>query len=52
MLAVPVEGKVVEVDFDDWMYLVDDRVMLNRSFMSKYGFRLGEVTLTLVRRPS
>ena len=52
VLALPVDGKVVEVDFDDWMYLVDDRVMLNRSFMSKYGFRLGEVTLTLVRRPS
>ena len=52
VLALPVDGKVVEVDFDDWMYLVDDKVMLNRSFMSKYGFRLGEVTLTLVRRPS
>jgi hypothetical protein len=47
-----VDGKVVEVDFDDWMYLVDDKVMLNRSFMSKYGFHLGEVTLTLMRRPS
>lgn len=49
VLALPVDGKVVEVDFDDWMYLVDDKVMLNRSVMSKYGFRLGEVTLTLVR---
>ena len=52
VLALPVDGKVVEVDFDDWMYLVDDKVMLNRSFMSKYGFHLGEVTLTLMRRPS
>ena len=52
MLALPVDGKVVEVDFDDWMYLVDDKVMLNRSFMSKYGFDLGEVTLTLMRRTS
>ena len=49
VLALPVDGKVVEVDFDDWMYLVDDKVMLNRSVMSKYGFRLGDVTLTLVR---
>ncbi|MFB0936226.1 MAG: DUF3833 family protein [Propionivibrio sp.] len=24
--------------------------MLNRSFMSKWGFRLGEVTLTFVKR--
>jgi hypothetical protein len=33
------------VQFDDWMYLMDGRVMLNRAAMSKFGFRLGEVTL-------
>ena len=37
-----------------WRYVlalpVDDKVMLNRSFMSKWGFRLGEVTLTFVKR--
>ena len=50
VLALDVDGKVIHVDFDDWMFLVDDRVMLNRSLMSKYGFRLGEVTLSLQRR--
>jgi hypothetical protein len=39
------------VDFDDWMYLMDDQVMLNRSVMSKFGVRLGEVTLSFRRRP-
>jgi hypothetical protein len=24
-LALPVDGKVYEVQFDDWMYLMDDR---------------------------
>jgi len=52
VLALPVDGKRVEVDFDDWMYLVDDKVMLNRSAMSKFGFHLGDVTLTLVRQAS
>jgi hypothetical protein len=28
------------------MFLVDDEVMLNRSVMRKFGFRLGEVTLS------
>jgi hypothetical protein len=51
VLALPVDGKTVEVDFDDWMFLVDERVMLNRSVMSKYGFTLGEVSLSLHRRP-
>jgi len=50
VLALPVDGKIIRVDFDDWMFLVDDKVMLNRSLMSKYGFRLGEVTLSFTRR--
>ena len=50
VLALPVDGKVYNVDFDDWMFLMDDKVMLNRSYMSKWGFDLGEVTLTFVKR--
>lgn len=49
VLALPVDGKVYHVEFDDWMFLIDDRVMLNRSFMSKWGFSLGEVTLGFVK---
>ena len=50
VLALPVDDKVYNVDFDDWMFLMDDKVMLNRSYMSKWGFNLGEVTLTFVKR--
>ena len=50
VLALPVDGKVYHVDFDDWMFLVDDKVMLNRSRMSKWGFHLGEVTLSFTKR--
>lgn len=46
VLALPVDGKVYHVNFDDWMFLMDDKVMLNRSFMSKFGFELGQVTLS------
>ncbi|MEJ6005921.1 DUF3833 domain-containing protein [Paucibacter sp. AS339] len=45
-LKLPVDGKVYEVDFDDWMYLIDDKVMLNKAVMSKFGFELGQVTLS------
>ena len=48
-LALPVDGKTVEVQFDDWMYLIDDRVMLNKARMSKFGFHLGEVTLSFTK---
>lgn len=50
-LALPVEGRVWEVQFDDWMFLVDERVMLNKAVMSKFGIRLGEVTLAFQRKP-
>lgn len=50
VLALPVDDAIYHVDFDDWMFLMNDRVMLNRSYMSKWGFRLGEVTLTFIKR--
>ena len=49
-LARPIEGRTWHVDFDDWMFLVDDQVMLNRAVMSKFGIRLGEVTLSFTKR--
>lgn len=50
VLALPVDGKIYHVNFDDWMFLMDDKVMLNRAVMSKFGFRLGEVTLSFSKR--
>jgi hypothetical protein len=49
-LKLPVDGTVYEVQFDDWMYLMDQRVMLNKAVMSKFGFRLGEVTLAFYKK--
>lgn len=48
-LKLPVDGRVYEVQFDDWMFLVDERVMLNRAVMSKFGITLGEVLLSFQR---
>ena len=49
-LRLPVDDKVYEVQFDDWMYLVDERVMLNKARMSKFGIFLGEVTLSFTKK--
>jgi hypothetical protein len=51
VLALPVDGKVYDVHFDDWMYLMDDHVMLNRAAMSKFGIGLGQITLSFNKRP-
>lgn len=48
-LALPVDGRVWEVQFDDWMFLVDERTLINRAAMSKFGLHLGDVTLSFTK---
>jgi hypothetical protein len=49
-LALPVDGTIYHVQFNDWMYLMDDKVMLNKAAMTKFGIYLGEVTLAFYKR--
>ena len=44
------EGKRYEIDFDDWMFLIDEKVMLNRAVMSFWGFKVGEVLVSFTRK--
>ncbi len=52
VLALPVDGRIINMDMDDWMFLIDDKVMLNRTAMSKFGVNLGNVTLSFTKRPA
>ncbi len=49
-LALPVDGTIYDVRFNDWMYLVTPKVMINKAKMSKFGVDLGEVTLSFYKR--
>jgi len=49
-LLLPIDGNRYEVQFDDWMFLIDEHSMLNRSSMSKFGVELGQVTLFFRKR--
>lgn len=51
-LLLPVDGKTYEVQFDDWMYLMNDTVMLNQSVMKKFGFKLGEIVISFQKGAS
>lgn len=51
VLALPIGERVINVSMDDWMFLIDERVMLNRTAMSKLGVDLGTVTLSITKRP-
>jgi len=49
VLALKVGESTWNVDFDDWMFLQPDGVMINRARVSKWGFDIGEVTLSFQR---
>ena len=49
-LALPVDGSVYHVQMDDWMYLVTDKILLNKTAMAKFGVHLGDVTLSFTKR--
>jgi len=49
-LALPVDGRVWNVALDDWMFLIDEGTVLNRSAMSKFGLHVGDVTLVIIKR--
>ncbi len=46
-LALKTEDDIYHVDFDDWMYLLDDKRLINRATVTKWGFHVGEVTLLI-----
>jgi hypothetical protein len=48
-MALPVDGNTWHVQFDDWMFLVDKNTLINKAEMSKFGIRLGEVTLSFTK---
>jgi len=50
VLALEVDGRSWNLEVDDWMYLQDEQVMLNKSVMRKFGIRVGEVILAFRRR--
>lgn len=50
VLSLPVGERIIDVSMDDWMFLIDDKVMLNRTAMSKLGVDLGNVTVSFTKR--
>jgi hypothetical protein len=44
-LEIPVDDTIYEVTLDDWMFLMDENRLFNKTKMSKWGFNVGEVIL-------
>lgn len=51
-LDLKVDGKEYRVTFDDWLYQLDSKVVINRSYIKKWGFKVGEVILVINKKAS
>ena len=49
VLLVPVKGKNIKITFDDWIFMQDERVAINRARMTKFGIKVAELTVMFVK---
>ena len=49
VLLVPIKGKEIKITFDDWIFKQDEKVAINRATMTKFGFKVAELTVMFVK---
>jgi len=47
VLRIPYDDGTLDLNIDDRMYLVSDRVLINESVMTKWGIKVGQITLVI-----
>ena len=50
VLALPVGESTVRMDMDDWMWMIDDKTLANRTTMSKFGVKVAEISIFFRKR--
>ncbi len=46
-LVISYQGEPLEVTLDDWMFLINEKRLINRTEIVKFGIKVGEVILTI-----
>jgi|TARA_B000000532_G_scaffold55865_1_gene43423 hypothetical protein len=49
VLLVPVKGKEIKITFDDWIFMQDEKIAINRAIMTKFGFKVAELTVSFIK---
>ena len=49
-MDLEVGDKTYRITFDDWMFLMNDGVLINRSYLKKFGLTVGELTLFMQKQ--
>ncbi|WP_019675335.1 DUF3833 domain-containing protein [Arsukibacterium perlucidum] len=47
VLRIPYDGDTLDVTVKDWLHLVDEKNLINRTTLHKYGFKVAELTLSI-----
>ena len=50
VMDLPVGDKTYRITFDDWMYQMNDDVLVNRSYLKKFGFTVAELTIFMQKQ--
>jgi len=47
VLTIPYDGDTMEVKLDDWLYLIAEDRLINRTSIRKFGIEVGQITLII-----
>ncbi|MFN7834618.1 MAG: DUF3833 domain-containing protein [Burkholderiaceae bacterium] len=50
VMDLPVDGRTYRLRFDDWMWAMNDGVLINRSYLKKFGITVAELTIFMQRQ--
>ncbi len=48
-LLIPFKSKNIKVSFDDWIFKQDEKDAINRAKLTKFGFKVGELTVFFLK---
>ena len=49
VLAVKNNGKTIDLSVDDWLYAIDNKIVLNKSTLNKFGITFGYITIAFIK---
>ena len=45
VLRIPYKNSTLDLNMEDWIYMVDDKTLINTTTMRKFGFKVGELVV-------
>ena len=49
-MRIPYGYGTLDIDVKDWLHLLQDGVIINHSKMKKFGFEVGELVITIIKK--